>query len=81
MNFTSKSIYIAVLLFVSASAFKIQQKNSRILNGYPSEKRQFPYFVYLEAIVMSENKINGCGGSLISKLILLLHHREFKINN
>lgn len=67
MNFTSKSIYIAVLLIVSSSAFKIQQKHSRILKGYPSERRQFPFFVHLEAIVMNDDRINACGGSLISE--------------
>ncbi|XP_055327026.1 collagenase-like [Sitodiplosis mosellana] len=66
MNLTPKTIYIAVLLFVSASAFKIQQKHSRIINGFPSERNQFPYYVWMLGTIMEDNSTNYCGGSLIS---------------
>lgn len=62
--FKSKSsvvLFTIFLFIVGSNAFKVQP---RIFQGVPSERGQWPFYVFLEA--PNGDKTKSCGGSLIS---------------
>lgn len=65
--FQIKLIFLAVIVALSTvNSFDSEEFDieSRIINGQPSARGQFPFYVFLE---IELSRLARCGGSLISK--------------
>lgn len=52
-----------LLLFTSSQGFVFQPK---IVNGYPSNPTDFPFYVHLTSVDKSARHLGDCGATLIS---------------
>lgn len=64
MSVKIRVIFVLISLFFICTCHKIRP---RIINGYASERGQFPFYVYLRLIEGDSEKPNfSCGGTLIN---------------
>lgn len=62
-------VFALISLFYISSCFEVEPK---ILNGMPSQRGQFPFYVYIQSTKRFANKSkNACGGTLLNEQFVL----------